>query len=197
MPLENERMELVALRVKVYLGAAPPDAQGRVGNRWVYPDLDAVPSDLRGNVDWTAYIDRFGTMLYDNVCDFNEIDDYNTERGMKYAAFLVPPEFADAAVARFPEHIEVLDETEFEAFHDGRVTVGMPEEVVQADTLNAIRAKHGVASGPLKATAAMSAFERNALDPDHPSPGIVRNTRKYWKDVKARRQVTIRPKPKR
>lgn len=190
-------MELVPLRLKVRQGAGAPDAQGRVFNQWIYPDFDAIPSDLRGGVSWTAFIDRYGGHMIDNCCDFHEVDDYNGEHGMKYTGFLVPPEFADAAVARFPDQVEILSEEEWEKFHDTRVTVHMPDEQVHADSLNAIRAKHGITSGPLTATAAMSAAEKNALDPDHPSPGIVRNTRKYWKDIKAKRQVTIRAKPKR
>jgi len=190
-------MELVPLRLKVRQGAGAPDAQGRVFNAWLYPDLDAVPSELRGGVAWQAFIDRFGTHLIDNCCEFHEVDDYNTEHGMKYTGFLVPPEFADSAVARFPDQCEILSETEWEEFHDHRVTCHMPDEIVDANTLNAIRAKHGIPSGPLTPTAAMTAAERKAIDPNDPTPGVVKNTRKYWKDVKAKRQITIRAKPKR
>lgn len=190
-------MELVPLRVKTYIGAGAPDAQGRVGNAIQYPAFDAIPSDLRGGVTWTAFIDRFGSHLFDNCCDFHEVDEYNPVHGMRYSCFMVPPNFADAAVALFPDLVEILSEEEFEEFHDTRVTVHMPEEVVHADTLNAIRAKHGIPTGALKPTATMSVTEKNALDPNSPTPGIVKNQRKYWADVKAKRKVTIRAKPKR
>lgn len=188
-------MELVPLRVKTYIGAGAPDAQGRVSNEIQYPDFDSIPSDLRGGVTWCSFIDRFGSHLYDNCCDFHEADDYNPVHGMRYSCFLVPASFADAAVARFPDRVEILSEEEFEHFHDARVTVNSPEEIIHTETLNAIRAKHGIPTGPLKPTAAMSVTEKNAIDPNSTTPGIVRNQRKYWKDVSAKRKVTIRAKP--
>lgn len=131
-------MELVALRVKI--GRAK-DKQNRMMNS--YPDFNKLPPEVRGGVDWCYYVDQYTAWHYDKLSGFGEADDYNQDPDMQYGCFCVPKEFADAALAMFPNQVEQLEELDFEDFYDNRAHAHEVEMMYAPDVLNGLRAKYG------------------------------------------------------
>lgn len=174
-------MELVALRIEITQN----------GNDYVYPDFNRVDSANRGNIDWTKYIDQFGGWLYDQCCGFLETDEESPEEGVKIGVFCVPEGFARDAITLFSDHVSVIDEAAFEKFHDERVMIHVPAEKIDPEIVNGLRAKYGQASGPLD-TSVMTQEEEQMLDPESPRPGIVRNKKRKFVDVKKARNLTLK-----
>ena len=173
-------MHLVALRIQIVLQ----------GNNWTYPDFDKITPAYRGNVRWQEFIDRFGGWHYDQCCDFMETDEESPDEGVKIGCFLVPEEFATEAVQLFEDVVTVIDEPVFEKFYDDRAHVHEPVEKIDADTVNALRAKYGQ-TGPLDPSV-MTQEEQEMLDPEHPRLGIVKNKNRKFADMKAKRKLSLR-----
>lgn len=173
-------MELVALRVQIGLN----------GSNHVYPNFDKIDTAKRGNLKWVNYIDQFGGWLYDQCCGFNETDAESPDEGVKIGVFLVPKAFAAEAVDLFPERVTVIDEAALEDFYDNRAMIHLPAEKIVPEIVSGIRAKYGQPTGPLD-TSVMTAEEREMLDPESPRPGIVRNKKQRFADVKKARNLIV------
>jgi len=183
-------MDMVCIKVKI--------GRKREGNRVVndYPDFNRLHKDLRRDMDWSAFIDTFGTgWFYDKISGFGEADAENPDPNIQYGMIAVPEDFALAAVDEFPDQVTIEDEVELERFHDERATAHMPDERIDREVLDSIRAKHGI-TGSLedergRPASRITDSEKKALDPDHPAPGICKNWKKRWADLKARRGIKI------
>ena len=152
-------MNLVPLKVTIGLRTT--------GNRREHdhPEFNLIPADLRGNMDWSHYIDQFGGWKYDNVSGHDTADD-ESPHGVWLGLICVPEAFAEKAVELFPDQCEILDDAKAGDFYEKRHTVNQPEIHEDADTAN-------------------------ALDPDHPHRGRRRNKTKRWDDYKTERGVVI------
>ncbi len=174
-------MELVALKVQIGLN----------GSNHVYPNFDKIASAKRGNLKWVNYIDQFGGWLYDNCCGFNETDDDSPDEGVKIGVFLVPQAFAAEAVELFPERVTVIDEAALEHFYDNRAMIRVPDEKIVSEIVNGLRAKYGQPTGPLD-TSVMTVEEQEMMDPESLRPGIVRNKKRRFADVKKARNLAVK-----
>jgi len=177
--------ELVPLKIKI--GRKTKDGQ-RIN---AYPDFNSLPGNLRGDMDWSYFIDQFGTVKYDKKCGFGEADNLdqtdphnNTDPKCQYCAFLVPIDFATAALAMFPNEIVEMDEDTWEKFYDERAHIHMSEELVNTDIVNAIAAKKN-------AGISLTQNDLDALDSTKDTPGIVKNKDRLWADHKTKRKVKI------
>ncbi len=177
------KMKRVPLRVEMPKGA----------NGIMYPDFDQIASGLRKGLTWTEYFEVCGGWFYDKLSGHDQTDTYNPNPETWMGAVLVDAAFADEAMRLFPARCKVLTEVEFLEFHDDRCTIQQPLEHINADRLLQIRAKYGILEGILsKDDARITALEdKQALDPEHPAPGIVRNRRKKLADVKIQRNLEI------
>lgn len=173
-------MELVALKVQII----------KQGSNHVYPNFDKIASAKRGNLKWVNYIDQFGGWLYDQCCGFNETDDESPDEGVKIGVFLVPQAFAAEAEELFPERVTVINEAALEHFYDNRAMILVPGEKIVPEIVSGLRAKYGQPTGPLD-TSVMTAEEQEMLDPESPRPGIVRNKKRRFADVKEARNLII------
>lgn len=174
-------MELVALQVQI----------GLKGNgEWDYPDFDRITPAKRGNAPWHNFVDRTGGWCYDNVASHNEIDEVSPDEGIQLGCILVPEPFAAEAVQLFEDQVAVLSEEEFSKFYDERAMVNVPSEKINADIVNGLRAKYGQ-SGALDPSV-MSAEEQQMLDPEHPRPGISKNRKGKFADLKSRQKLTLK-----
>lgn len=128
---------LVALRIKI----------GRKfeGRQMVnsYPAFNSLPANVRGDMDWSHYIDQFTCWHYDKKSGFGEQDDYNPSTQIQYGVFCVPPPFAEAALAAFPDTVEQLSEEEFVEFYDSRAHEHESEVRYDEGALNGLRARYG------------------------------------------------------
>lgn len=167
-------VDLVPLSVQILRGG-PGHPNGPKGLN--YPDFDsALAPALRGNRPWVMFIERYGGYLYDRAND--------TDRDTYRAVALVPKATAEAAIAAFPGRCSAMTEAELQVYHDTSANVRTPAYKYDADQVEAIKVKYGLASIPLDRSA-MDAADQAALDPANPAPGVRKNPEKLWVDRKA------------
>lgn len=173
-------MELVALKIQIT----------QQGGEYRYPAFNQITPAYRGNTDWTKYIDQYGGWLLDHCCGFNEIDDESPDAGVRIGMFCVPEEFAKEAAELFSDMVTIVDEEAFGHFYDNRAMIKLPAEKIDAEIVNGLRAKYGQATGALD-TSVMTDEEKEMLDPESPRPGIVKNKKRKFADVKAAKQLSL------
>lgn len=170
--------ELVPLQVKIGLKA------NRQHDFPPFNELDAV---LRDNMDWSYFVDKFGGWHYDQVAGHSDDDPVNNSpKDTWLGLLLVPDDFAQAAVARWPTRCFIKTEVEAEALYNERCHARDPEIKEDVDVLQAIKAKRDLDILEDQA-------DRDALDPDHPARGRRRNARKTWAGFKSAEGITIKP----
>lgn len=183
-------MELVPLKVKILRKVKSSNGKSAMVND--YPDFNSLDAELRDGMDWCYFIDKYGGWHYDKVSGFGEADDAditdphnNPDQSCQYGCFLVPKNFAKAAIEKFPDRVFELSEEHWETFHDNRAHVNEPDEIVDHNIVNTINSKKNLG-------VKITSRDLDALNPDKSDvPGITRNLRKRWQDVKTRRKVTI------
>lgn len=171
-------MELVPLKVKIGLK--------NEGGKKIhgFPSFNDIDPALRDNLDWSYYVDKFGGWHYDQVAGHAD-DDPDSPVGNWNGMFLVPNDFAQAAIALFPNQCSILSEVEAETFYDARAHVRDPAIRENVGVLQAIKAKRDLGIPEEQA-------DLDALNPDHPAPGRQRNKRKTWAGFKIAEGVTIK-----
>jgi hypothetical protein len=223
-------MELVPLRIKIGRKQVVESGKLRMTND--FPDFDQINPSIRLGLNWSNYIDAYGTSWhYDHVAAFNQSDSYSPDPQVQFGVFAVPENFATAALALFPLQVTLLTEAEFEDFYNNRSHLEEPEEKYASGILDAIRARYGsipIAKAKIiqfftdvtedekdvkivqienqldrSLTAKelakvdllceMSPSDCKSIDPDHPSPGVNKNKKRFFKDFKNTRGFTIKP----
>ncbi len=184
--------ELTAIRVLIKL---TPAANGA---KHLYPNFNRIPSSARQSMDWSAFIDLFGTgWHYDQVAPFGATDPESPNSNEMFGIIAIPEDFAQEAVALFPDEVSTLTDAEFSDLFDNRTKTTSPDEVIDTDRLNELRAKYGI-NGAIDSPAAMammSAEDRRAVDPNDPAPGIVTNPNKNTSRFLMSKGHTIKPIP--
>jgi len=161
----------------------------RVNGEADWPDLNVIDSTIRQHKPWSKYIDAHGIgWLYD------KIDNLGTGADNGTACTLVPEEFANAAVAKYPLLVSILSEADFEIFHDTRAMIRTPTEHLDTDILQGIVARKqledlGVAPAPSQEILDARAKCLDPSDRDH--RGIRKNLKKKWVDNKQELNVKI------
>lgn len=186
-------MDIVPLKVTMTKGASGIQ----------YPPFNEISREIRRSLDWTQYVDLLGGWHYDRVSGFGESDAADAPGGGNPDPFtwcgvmLVEPAFAAEAVQKWPDKCSVLTEAAFEAFYDHRAHAHESPETVNTERINELRAKYGImgrislvelAKLPKKD---LDDDDLEALNPEHPAPGIVRNKAKKWAWFKAARNLKI------
>lgn len=97
---------------------------------------------------------------------------------------LVPADFAKASLDLFPEEVSEMTETEVESFYDTKAHLHEPDEKIDTNILNQIKAKQDQGLS-------LTSNQIKALDPDDPTPGIVKNKNKLWVDYKALTDIKV------
>lgn len=169
--------ELTALKVRI----------GRRANRQAdYPDFNLLTVVEASGQDWSHYVDAVGGgWHYDKVCG-HDMEEPGSPRGTQWGCLLVDDGFAKQAVARFPETCSIITEAEFETFHDERAHAHEPEVDEDKEAIQTL-----VNRRALGETIPQTEIDK-ALNPDDPTPGRRRNTRKTWAARKASMGVTIK-----
>lgn len=169
-------MELVALRVKIGLN----------GNGYHdFPKFNQITSSLRGDVDWSIFVDRFGGWHYDQVSGHDHEDAGVSERGNWNGMLMVPNDFAQAAVTMFPSTCSIIVETEAEDFYNNRGHIRDAEIKEDTTVLQAIAAKEAL-------SIAQDQSDVDALNPDHPATGRRRNKKKTFAGFKTEQGITVK-----
>lgn len=149
-----------------------------------YPDFNTILPAIRHSMDWSKYVDVYGTGWHYDCCGHKEEESgspHNHQMGM----LLVPEDFAIAAIAAFPGVVSALTEAETEDFYDNHVAKNEPDEIIDTEVLQGIKLKKDLGVD-------LTAQQEAALDPDKEERGIRKNKRKKFVDLKTQKGVTIK-----
>jgi len=170
-------MELVPLQVRIGLKA---------NRQHDFPMFNELDPALRDNMDWSHFIDKFGGWHYDQISGHNEDDPLDdSPKNIWLGLLLVPSDFAQAAVARWPDRCSIKTEAEAENLYNNRCHVRDPEIKENTEIIQAIKAKRDL-------SIAEDQSDIDALNPDHPAAGRRRNKRKTFTGFKAVEGITIK-----
>ena len=169
-------MELVALKVKIGLND---------NGFHKFPAFNSLNASLRGSVDWSIFVDRFGGWHYDQVSGHDHEDTGVSERGNWNGMLMVPNDFAQAAVIAFPATCSIINETEAEDFYNNRGHIRDAEIKEDNTVLQAIAAKAAL-------SIVQDQSDTDALDPDHPASGRRRNKKKTFAGFKTEQGITVK-----
>lgn len=167
--------ELVAIKVKIGL---KPNGHAD------YPNFNILQSVIDSGMDWSKYIDVFGTGWHYDTKFGHVDDDVSSPIGFQWGVLLVPKIFAQQALAAFPTVITELSESQLETFYDNNIAYRLPSEQFDNDILAGIKIKQDMGI-------ALTQDQTDALDPTKPNPGIVTNPDKTWATFKAKKALTI------
>lgn len=161
-----------------------------------YPDFNSLSAVIRKNMDWSKYIDHYGTgWQYDGCCghaDHEDGDDFGACRGEWCGMICVPEDFADAAVAAFPNDIRYMTATETADFYDNRAHAKDAELLIDDSVLDSFAAKHRA----LNMDPTSDPAYQRAIDPNDGAYGIRKNHHRYFTDFIAKQGITIKDKTK-
>lgn len=191
---------LVPIKVKIVVG--PDGAHG-------YPPFNQLDPSVRGHLDWSKFFDVHGIgWHYDKLSGLGETDagnddvpanhpHRNDDRACWYGATCVPKPFAEAAAAKWPDLVTILDEASFESFYDDRAHANEEAELLDREVLAALKLRIDLENDPNAPTTPPSAealeARRQMLDPASDRPGIRKNKNRRWADYKKRRNLQIDP----
>ena len=180
-------MELTVLKVKIGL---------RQNGQADHPNFNTLAVVSASGMDWSKYVDVEGTgWNYDKVSGHND-DEVGSPRGQQWACLFVPDLFAQQAVAAFPLLCTIIDEAEATDFYENRSVKHLPAERVDQKAIQNLRDKMALmreAGATQTQIDKMKTKMKNAINPDHDEPGITKNWRKKFTDMKGRHGITIKP----
>jgi hypothetical protein len=180
--------------IKVIIGRVPT----ATGVKNLYPNFNRIHSTLRAHMDWSSYIDSFGSgWHYDEIAPFGTSDPESPGTDEMFGVIAVPEEFAREAVRLFPDTVSTVDEVEFTRLFETRTKSSAPDTFIDTPRLDQLRSRYGIV-GPIDdpaALALMSPEDRRAVDPNDPAPGIVNNPDKTVSRYTQKTGHTIKPTP--
>ena len=168
-------MDLAAIKVSIGL---------QQNGQHLYPAFGALPVVQASGVDWSTYVDTFGSgWLYDACCG-HRVATPESPLGQQWGILLVPLAFALQAVAAFPLVVARLTEAELTAFYNAHCHSMEPDQFMDLDVLQGIAAKRSL-------NLPAEPWEADALNPNHPMRGIRANRAKRWAGYKALTNTVI------
>lgn len=177
------KTNLVPIKVKIGIGTDGKEE---------YPQFNNLNSDVRASMDWSNYIDAHGTGWHYSEEGHGEGADPDNW----YGCTLVPKPFADAAVSKFPDQVQIISESDFEDFYDNDSMSKQETEILDTTVLQGIAARVQLeeSSAPtVEPSAEILELRRKALDPNEPNRGIRKNPRRKWKDFKKFSSLQLDP----
>lgn len=133
--------------------------------------------------------------VYDKKSGHQE-EDAESPYGVQFGCLLVTRIFADAAKAQFPSLITELTEAEFETFWDERAMAHLPDDKLDHDELESLKAELALRKEMGHSAAAVERVRTKiqiALDRNDPALGVRKYHMKKWADAKIRLGATIDP----
>ncbi len=142
-----------------------------------YPDFNIMQCVKDSKMDWSVYIDRKGlSWHYDKCCGHN-VKTTESPLGEQFGALIIPKEFADEAIATFPNEVTKLTELELEDFYDNHAHTHEPDELIDNNVLIGIELKQRLGLS-------LTPSQLKALDPEDKALGIRNNNRRKWTGLK-------------
>jgi len=178
------KTDLVPIKVKIEHGELK-------GHK--FPEFNNLPVQARKFMDWSHYIDAYGTGWHYSEEGFDE----GRAPEYWYACTCVPEDFAVAAADKFSGQVTIITETEFEEFYDNEAMVNQDTEFLDTNALQGLTARIQLeeSSAPtVEPSEDILELRRKMLDPDDPKQGIRKNPKKKWKDCKKHSNFGIHKK---
>lgn len=152
-----------------------------------YPDFNQIASNLRDRMDWSSYVDKHGGWHYDKLSGHSDEDIAESSPvGMQWGMLIVPEAFATEAISKFPSEVSIITEAEATIFYETRAHSHEPSIIENQEVLQTIVNKRSLGI-------AEDQQDKDALDPNHPSPGRRRNKLKTWVGFKKQRGIVLAP----
>ncbi len=188
---------LTALRVKIGL---------RPNGHADHPDFNTLAVVIASGLDWSKYVDSQGLGWHYDKTSGHKDDDAGSPIGEQGGMLVVPETFADEALVAFPALCTRLTEAQCTSFYDTKAHAHEEAEKRDDSVISGLRQELELVKETLSdpnlpdPSAARTRLEnrlavlrlrlRTALDPDDPAPGVRKNMRRRWVDMKARAGVT-------
>ena len=167
--------ELSCIKVKIGL---------RANGEADHPNFNILPVVQEAGMDWSKYIDVHGMgWHYDHVSGHEDNDIYSPA-GQQWAMLMVPKQFADEAVTLLPETCFPLTEAEAKDFYDNKAHALEMDEHIDSEILNGIKLKQDLGG-------TLTQDQLDALDPLKAKPGIKKNEKRYFDNVKTKKGLTF------
>lgn len=149
-----------------------------------YPNFNTLQSVISSGQDWSNYIDSYGKGWHYDKCCGHAVDTPESPGGQRYGLLIVPREFVEEAITRFPGICQALTETECEDFYNNHCHRHEPDEMIDNEILQGIKLKQDLGI-------TLTPEQTNALDPTNDTPGIRKNKNKKWVDYKRDTGIVI------
>jgi len=179
-------MELTAIKVKIGLN---------VNGSAKYPSFNNLPVVKAAGMDWAKYVDTQGLGWHYDKTSGHQDETADSPRGQQYGVLIIPEQFAVEAEAAFPSECTRINEIELQDFYETKAHAHEPDDNIDEQVINSLQATLNLmektGAKPAELTA-MKAKIKNAMNPNHQEPGIKRNKRKKWVDMKLNTNVTIK-----
>jgi len=148
-----------------------------------YPNFNTLASVIASGMDWSKYIDTFGSgWLYDKTGHDEDTDD--SPRGQQWGMVMAPETFVDEAVTAFPAVCSRLTEVQAEEFYRRHHAVDVEDEEIDVEVLDAIKRKKDLGI-PL------TPHQLRAIDPRDKTRGVRENRRKKFVNFKKDRGFNV------
>lgn len=158
--------QLVPIKIKIELNEK---------GQHKYPAFNELT--ILNGMDWSQYVDKEGLGWHYDKCCGHGVETSESPRGMQWGVLIVPKDFADETLTKFPETCNKLTEVELETFYDEHAHAHEPDELLDEEILTGIRLKQDLGL-PLTPN------QVRALDPSNDTRGIRKNKTKKWADYK-------------
>lgn len=155
----------------------------RRGKQNIYPNFGLLQVVMTSGMKWSQYVDKYLGWHYDQTSDLRT-ESNGSPFGEWWGVVIMPVEFVNQAVSKFPDECIALSEIELADFYDNKAHIYDPDEKIILEVLEAIKAKDDLG---LERTAS----QIKALDPNDTTPGITTNKMKTLALLKASRNINI------
>ena len=167
--------EGVAIKVKIGL---KPNGKGDMWHD--YPDWDKLPLVATE----TAQSHQIVKWKYDKCCGHQE-DSVDSPQGTQFGMMVVTQQFADEALAMYPDKVTIMTEAEAEDFWDNKAHAHLPENKVDTNALSDLNVELQLRKTLNQDTTALEAKIIKALDPTDKEVGISEQKEKTFVKAKA------------
>lgn len=176
-------MDVVAIKVKIGL---------RANGHADHPDWTKLPMI---NSDSEVRQHCPSGWIYDKSCGHQEEringDSWDSPKGMQWGCLLCTEQFADEAVAAYPDRIIKLTEIEFQDFYDNKALAHMPAKTYDIDILQGLKIELELKEKLLQDTTELKVKIAKALDENDNEPGVRKNKNRYWTDYSVQKGFVI------
>ncbi len=182
---------IVPIKVKILL---------KPNNYADYPDWTQLPLAGTGTKEEreanVLKHQKLGGWKYDKTSGHQEDNGGDSPYGMQWGLMCVTRQYADEAIAMYPDRVTEMTETELEEFWDNRAHAHIPDNKLDRDELQALKAELDLRTARGASPAVLSEINARidkALDPLDITPGVRKNRGKKYAEAKTSLNFDVDP----